>query len=268
MSAEGREQDMKKVLASIVFIMISTGFWALAQNPVLPDSIHEYQAPIDMDLFLAGNFGELRNNHFHAGLDFKTHLSFAWEDSPNITESYAGGIHMFYTAYTFIVSGAPSWGDAIPSNIQFVKSASTTGKAGNIIITSEEDHEAWLDVDVEFPALYSGTLNGSLGDGKRYRVGYLVRYNTWTQLTGYTVTSHNLKNTATVLVPPDISGINKTFVRIGKNGIQIFLGDGFYFTAANRGSSGGGPIIAIGGKTAGGQIKCMKVDSLGFTLPS
>ena len=63
---------MKKVLASIVFIMISTGFWALAQNPVLPDSVHEYQAPIDMDLFLAGNFGELRNNHFHAGLDFKT----------------------------------------------------------------------------------------------------------------------------------------------------------------------------------------------------
>lgn len=72
MSVEGRKQDMKKVLASIVFIMISTGFWALAQNPVLPDSVHEYQAPIDMDLFLAGNFGELRNNHFHAGLDFKT----------------------------------------------------------------------------------------------------------------------------------------------------------------------------------------------------
>lgn len=52
--------------------MISTGFWAKAQNPVLPDSLHPYQAPLDMDLFLAGNFGELRNNHFHAGLDFKT----------------------------------------------------------------------------------------------------------------------------------------------------------------------------------------------------
>ena len=52
--------------------MISTGFWAQAQSPVLPDSTMSYQSPLDMDLFLAGNFAELRDNHFHAGLDFKT----------------------------------------------------------------------------------------------------------------------------------------------------------------------------------------------------
>lgn len=28
--------------------------------------------PLDMKLLLSGNFGELRNNHFHSGLDFKT----------------------------------------------------------------------------------------------------------------------------------------------------------------------------------------------------
>lgn len=28
--------------------------------------------PLDIPLFLSGNFGELRNNHFHSGLDFKT----------------------------------------------------------------------------------------------------------------------------------------------------------------------------------------------------
>ncbi|CEN45715.1 hypothetical protein CCAN2_1630017 [Capnocytophaga canimorsus] len=27
---------------------------------------------MDIPLLLSGNFGELRNNHFHAGLDFKT----------------------------------------------------------------------------------------------------------------------------------------------------------------------------------------------------
>ena len=43
-----------------------------AQDPVLPDSTHEYCSPLNMELFLAGNFAELRNNHFHAGLDFKT----------------------------------------------------------------------------------------------------------------------------------------------------------------------------------------------------
>jgi len=32
----------------------------------------DYQAPMDVELLLAGNYGELRPNHFHAGLDFKT----------------------------------------------------------------------------------------------------------------------------------------------------------------------------------------------------
>ncbi|WP_318643251.1 M23 family metallopeptidase [Flavobacterium ardleyense] len=31
-----------------------------------------FRPPLDIPLQLAGNFGELRNNHFHAGLDFRT----------------------------------------------------------------------------------------------------------------------------------------------------------------------------------------------------
>ena len=31
-----------------------------------------YQIPVKLEPFLAGNFAELRNNHFHAGIDFKT----------------------------------------------------------------------------------------------------------------------------------------------------------------------------------------------------
>jgi hypothetical protein len=31
-----------------------------------------YQAPLDINLTLAGNFGEFRSSHFHTGLDFKT----------------------------------------------------------------------------------------------------------------------------------------------------------------------------------------------------
>lgn len=34
-----------------------------------------YRLPIDMEPFIAGNYGELRPNHFHAGLDFKTQQS-------------------------------------------------------------------------------------------------------------------------------------------------------------------------------------------------
>ncbi len=31
-----------------------------------------FRSPLDIELSLAGNFGELRNNHFHSGLDIKT----------------------------------------------------------------------------------------------------------------------------------------------------------------------------------------------------
>ncbi len=31
-----------------------------------------FRAPINIDLFLAGNFGEVRSNHFHSGIDIKT----------------------------------------------------------------------------------------------------------------------------------------------------------------------------------------------------
>ena len=31
-----------------------------------------FRAPLDIPLFLSGTFGELRSNHFHAGIDIKT----------------------------------------------------------------------------------------------------------------------------------------------------------------------------------------------------
>ncbi|MFI3261842.1 MAG: M23 family metallopeptidase [Rikenellaceae bacterium] len=39
--------------------------------PILA-SAQEYANPLDIDLILSSNFGEIRENHFHSGLDFKT----------------------------------------------------------------------------------------------------------------------------------------------------------------------------------------------------
>ena len=47
--------------------------------------------------------------------------------------------------------------------------------------------------------------------------------------------------------------VDTQFFRIGKNGMQLFLGNGFYFTAAARGG-GQGPIIAMGGQNTQGQM--------------
>ena len=54
-------------------------------------------------------------------------------------------------------------------------------------------------------------------------------------------------------------------VKIGSNGIQVFLGNSFYFTAANRGTlSSPDPIIVMAGQV-GSQMKTLKLDKTGFS---
>lgn len=56
-----------KYFFSIFSFLIS--FLAISQNEIPTDY---FAKPLDKVLVLAGNFGELRANHFHAGLDLKT----------------------------------------------------------------------------------------------------------------------------------------------------------------------------------------------------
>lgn len=51
---------------SILFLILF-GLTANAQ-----DSLSQFAAPLDIPLYLAGNFAEMRNNHFHTGIDIKT----------------------------------------------------------------------------------------------------------------------------------------------------------------------------------------------------
>ncbi len=55
------------VFSSILFLL----FYFPAQAQISPDSVH-FRSPVGIPLLLAGNFGELRPNHFHSGLDIKT----------------------------------------------------------------------------------------------------------------------------------------------------------------------------------------------------
>ncbi|MCM1518598.1 MAG: M23 family metallopeptidase [Pseudoflavonifractor sp.] len=41
-------------------------------SPAYADELPDLARPLDIPLYLSGNFGELRPNHFHSGLDFKT----------------------------------------------------------------------------------------------------------------------------------------------------------------------------------------------------
>ena len=60
-----------KHLLNKLFLMVALTFAAVASlaQPSLDEGLHR---PFDFDLLLSASYGELRSNHFHAGLDFKT----------------------------------------------------------------------------------------------------------------------------------------------------------------------------------------------------
>ncbi|MBN8703739.1 MAG: M23 family metallopeptidase [Bacteroidetes bacterium] len=60
---------LKKILFTLGFVF----FWvATFKTQTDPYPKNYFRSPLDTTLQLAGNFGELRNNHFHAGLDIRT----------------------------------------------------------------------------------------------------------------------------------------------------------------------------------------------------
>ena len=55
-------------LISILYFLIAHSVFTQAQTP----GVKDYHPPLGIPLVLTSNFGELRTNHFHMGLDFKT----------------------------------------------------------------------------------------------------------------------------------------------------------------------------------------------------
>jgi len=57
----------------LLFLLLSASLFAQNQYPV-----DYFRSPLDIPLYLSGSFGELRGNHFHTGLDFKTQQKEGW----------------------------------------------------------------------------------------------------------------------------------------------------------------------------------------------
>lgn len=67
-----RKRDLNRypgVSVITVFILLLSGVSVLAQKEY---DQNYFRNPLDIPINLSGNFGELRTNHFHAGLDIKT----------------------------------------------------------------------------------------------------------------------------------------------------------------------------------------------------
>lgn len=98
---------------------------------------------------------------------------------------------------------------------------------------------------------------------------YLVGLAVYARLTNYDSTSMSYytgttSNTALSFInSPESSDIQ--FFNIGRNGMQIFLDGGFYFTAAYD-KKKGQPIVAMGGKRTDGQMIGLKLDPSGIKI--
>ena len=57
-----------KVILLLLLLLLASPTLLVAQEK----SEKQFVSPFDFPLFLSGNFGELRANHFHGGVDFKT----------------------------------------------------------------------------------------------------------------------------------------------------------------------------------------------------
>lgn len=67
--SQSKYDTMKRLLNTFFFLAI--GFTAFTQTLEKIDP-HYYAVPVNIPVFLAGNFAELRPNHFHGGIDIKT----------------------------------------------------------------------------------------------------------------------------------------------------------------------------------------------------
>ena len=80
---------MKRILYSFVLLLVSV--FINAQNP-------DFTSPINIPIILNGNFGEIRDNHFHAGIDIKTNGVTGLPISA-VQEGYVSRISVSSTGY-------------------------------------------------------------------------------------------------------------------------------------------------------------------------
>jgi len=124
-------------LKKIIFLLLMVSATAFAQNYPLD----YFRSPLDIPLRLAGTFGELRNNHFHAGIDIKTNRRiglpvYATADGyiSRIKVAIWGYGKVIYinhpNGYTTVYAHLNKFGDEIQEyvkNIQYEKESYETG---------------------------------------------------------------------------------------------------------------------------------------------
>ncbi|EAR11995.1 hypothetical protein PI23P_11697 [Polaribacter irgensii 23-P] len=108
-----------------------------------------FQSPVDIPILLAGTFGELRSNHFHAGVDIKTEgkeglkvyaVAEGYVSRIKVQQfGYGKAIYITHpNGYTSVCGHLSAFKDEIESYIQKIQYKKESYETGNIYLKKDE----------------------------------------------------------------------------------------------------------------------------------
>ena len=91
---------MKKWFSLLLFVTILGCITGLSQFD--PNAKYDFHPPLKIPLVLSANFGELRSNHFHTGIDFKTNRKIGY-NLYSIDDGYVSRVKVSPWGYGLVV---------------------------------------------------------------------------------------------------------------------------------------------------------------------
>ena len=133
-------------MKKIIFLFFLVSITSFAQNNYPSDY---FRSPLDIPLRLAGTFGELRNNHFHAGIDIKTNRRiglpvYATADGyiSRIKVAIWGYGKVIYinhpNGFTTVYAHLNKFGDGIQEYVKSIQYEKKSYETGNIFLKENQ----------------------------------------------------------------------------------------------------------------------------------
>lgn len=156
---------------TLLILILSCSLFGQKKYPV-----KDFRNPLDIPTVLAGTFGELRNNHFHAGIDIKTNRKeglhvYAVEDGyvSRIKVALWGYGKVIYidhpNGYTSVYAHLSKFGDGIEEFVKKIQYKKESYETGNIFPKKGE-----LPVKKGQIIAYSGSTGGFVAPHLHYEI--------------------------------------------------------------------------------------------------